>query len=57
MVEVRRPTLPCSTGVESPFHPFSRMKPRMMSSSVFAQTTNTSAIGLLVIQVLAPDSR
>ena len=36
--------------------PFSRMKPRISPASFLAQTTNTSAIGLLVIHILAPDS-
>ena len=34
--------------------PFSRMKPRIAPSSSLAQTTNTSAIGELVIHILAP---
>jgi hypothetical protein len=42
-------------GAVRPFIPFSRMNPRMVSVSSFAQTTNTSATGELVIQVLAPD--
>ena len=32
------------------------MKPRITPSSVLAQTTNTSAIGELVIHILAPVS-
>jgi hypothetical protein len=51
---VRSPTLPCTGGALSPFQPFSRMNPRISSSSSFAQTTKTSAIGLLVIHALVP---
>ncbi len=34
--------------------PFSRMKPRIVSPSSLAHTTKTSAIGELVIHILAP---
>jgi hypothetical protein len=46
-------------GADRPFMPFSSTKPRILPScaSDFAQTTNTSAIGELVIHILAPDSR
>ena len=43
-------------GADSPFQPFSRMNPRISSASSLAQTMKTSAIGLLVIQVLLPVS-
>src|SRR3954454_548870 len=54
-MDARRPTLPWIFGALRPFMPLSRMKPRMSLSS-FAQTTNTSAIGELEIQVLPPVS-
>ena len=62
VIEARRLILPSIFGALRPFMPFSRMKPRMLSwpptlpsaSSSLAQTTNTSAIGLLVIHILAP---
>ncbi len=57
MTEARRLNLPSIFGVLSPFIPRSRMKPRITPSSVLAQTTSTSAIGALVIQVFAPFSR
>lgn len=41
-------------GVVSPFIPRSKMKPLIYPSSSFAQTTNTSAIGELVIHVFVP---
>ena len=53
---VRRPILPWIGGADSPFQPFSRMNPRISSASSLAQTMKTSAIGLLVIQVLLPVS-
>ena len=56
VVEARNPTLPCSVGADNPFQPFSRIKPRIASSSVLAHTTKTSAKGLLEIQVLEPVS-
>jgi hypothetical protein len=37
-----------------PFQPFSRMKPRICPPSSLAQTTNTSATGLLLIHILLP---
>src|ERR1700733_7110236 len=46
-------------GADSPFQPFSRMKPRISSlpsSSSFAHTTNTSAIGEFEIHIFDPDS-
>ena len=44
-------------GAERPFMPFSSTKPRIAPScaSDFAQTTNTSAIGELVIHILDPE--
>jgi hypothetical protein len=57
VVLARRLNLPSIFGAESPVMPFSRMKPRMEPSSSFAHTTNTSAIGELVIQVFEPLSR
>ncbi|KGD38142.1 hypothetical protein DO70_6467 [Burkholderia pseudomallei] len=59
MIDARSPTLPWITGADSPLQPFSRMKPRISSrpsSSSFAQTTNTSAIGEFVIHIFEPDS-
>src|SRR5471032_167985 len=45
-------------GAVSPFQPFSRMKPRIRSrpsSSSFAHTTNTSAIGEFEIHIFWPE--
>ena len=61
----RRLILPSIFGALSPAMPLSRMKPRMLSwpptfpsgSSCLAQTTKTSAMGLLVIHILLPLSR
>ena len=52
----RKLNLPSIFGTLNPFIPFSRMKPRI-SSSNFAHTTNTSAIGELVIHILLPCRR
>jgi hypothetical protein len=57
VTEARSENLPSIFGVEKPFISRSITKPRMTSSSVFAQTTATSAIGELVIHILAPLSR
>jgi hypothetical protein len=57
VTDVRRLNLPSIFGADSPFIPFSRMKPRIVPSSVFAQTTNTSAIGEFEIHILLPTSR
>jgi hypothetical protein len=46
-------SLPSIFGVEKPFVPRSTMKPRIAPSS-FAHTTAMSAIGELVIHILAP---
>ncbi len=54
VMEARRPTLLWIAGAERPFMPLSRMKPRIAPSSSLAQTTNTSAMGELVIHILAP---
>ncbi len=53
VIEARSDSLPWILGVSKPFMPRSTMKPRMTPSSL-AQTTARSAMGLLVIQVLAP---
>ena len=59
VTEARRLTLPSISGVDSPAMPRSTMKPRISPpwASDFAQMISTSAIGELVIQVLAPVSR
>src|SRR5207253_11200211 len=57
LAEARRLNFPSICGVLSPFMPRSRIKPRMTPSSVLPQTTRTSAIGELVIHILAPLSR
>src|SRR5512134_2682223 len=59
VTEVLKPTLPWIFGAERPLAPLSRMKPRIsptlpLSSTSFAQTTNTSAIGELEIHILEP---
>lgn len=56
VVEARRENFPSMRGVEKPGMPRSTMKPRILlpSSTHFAQTTATSAMGLFVIQVLLP---
>ncbi len=58
-MEARRPTLPWMAGALKPFMPFSSTKPRIgptapPSDTSLAQTTNTSATGLLVIHILLP---
>ena len=55
VIEARKLSLPSILGADSPFTPCSSTKPRIAPSSVFAQITKTSAIGALLIQVLAPD--
>ncbi|MNR11179.1 hypothetical protein D3C85_1274670 [compost metagenome] len=57
VIEARRPTLPWIAGALRPCQPFSRTKPRISPASSLAQTTNTSAIGLLVIHILLPVNR
>uniref|UniRef100_A0A6B0V2E0 Putative secreted protein n=1 Tax=Ixodes ricinus TaxID=34613 RepID=A0A6B0V2E0_IXORI len=54
VVEARRENLPSILGASSPLVPFSSTKARIWPSSHLAQTTNTSAIGELVIHVLLP---
>ena len=54
VIDARSPTLPSIFGVLSPLAPLSRTKPRIAPSSSLAQTTNTSAIGELVIHILLP---
>jgi hypothetical protein len=49
--------LPSIFGAVRPFIPFSSTKPRIAPSSSFAHTTNTSAIGALLIHILLPESR
>ena len=58
MIEARSENLPSIFGAARPFMPRSSRKPRILPpwASDFAQTTKTSAIGELVIQVLAPES-
>ena len=59
VIEQRSESLPPILGADSPFMPFSRTKPRILSSCAadFAHTTNTSAIGALEIHILVPVSR
>ncbi|MDT4851320.1 hypothetical protein FQZ97_854980 [compost metagenome] len=57
VMEARRPTLPWMAGADRPSQPFSRTKPRISPASSLAQTTKTSAIGLLVIHILLPVRR
>ena len=56
VVDVLKESLPPILGADSPFIPFSRMKPRIFPpcSSDFAQTMNTSAKGLFEIHILVP---
>ena len=54
VIEARSENLPSILGVERPAMPRSRMKPRMAPESSLAQTTKMSAIGALVIHILAP---
>src|SRR5215475_4843005 len=56
VIDARSESLPSIFGVENPFAPRSTTKPRMTPSS-FAHTTAMSAIGALVIHILAPVSR
>ena len=51
--EARSENLPSILGVERPFMPRSKRKPRITPSSVLAQTSMTSAIGELLIQVFS----
>jgi hypothetical protein len=54
VIEARRLIFEVILGAEKPRVPASTKKPRTMSSSSFAHTSATSAIGLLVIHILAP---
>src|SRR5450759_1342499 len=56
VTDARRLNLPSIFGADRPFIPFSRRNPRMSPSSSFAQTTNRSAIGALVIHIFEPCS-
>lgn len=49
VAEALRENFPSILGVERPFMPRSRMKPRIFASSHLAQTTAISATGELVI--------
>ena len=59
VTEARRLSLFPILGVVRPAIPRSRMNPRTAPScaSDFAQTTMTSAIGLLLIHIFAPERR
>ena len=57
VTEARSENFPSIFGVLSPFMPFSSRKPRMSPASSLAQTSSTSAIGELVIQVFEPFSK
>lgn len=52
-----QPNLAVNGGAVRPFMPLSRIKPRISSASSLAQTTKTSAMGLLEIQVFEPVSK
>ena len=54
VIDARSDILFFSAGVSRPDPPRSKRKPRIVSVSSFAQTTNTFAIGLWLIQVLVP---
>mmetsp|Transcript_18076 Transcript_18076/g.25277 ORF Transcript_18076/g.25277 Transcript_18076/m.25277 type:complete len:249 (+) Transcript_18076:179-925(+) len=54
VIEALRLNLPSILGAERPFIPFSKMNPLITFCSSLAHTTNTSAMGELVIQVLEP---
>src|SRR5205823_11391710 len=53
-MDARIENLPWMSRVEKPGVPFSTRKPRISPSSVFAQTTATSAIKPFVIQSFVP---
>ena len=57
MIEARSDSFSLILGAVRPFMPFSRTKPRILPpcASDLAQTTNTSAIGELVIHILEPE--
>lgn len=54
VIEALRDSFPSIFGAVSPCIPFSKMKPLMSPASSLAQTTKTSAIGELVIQLFVP---
>ena len=54
VTEALKANLPSIFGADSPFISLSSMNPEIIPSSSFAHTTNTSAIGELLIQFLAP---
>src|SRR3954454_5345641 len=56
-MEARSDSFSPILGALRPFEPFSSTKPRILPSSAsdFAQITNTSAIGELVIHILVPE--
>lgn len=54
VMEALRESFPFILLAWRPFIPFSRTNPRITPLSSFAQTTNTSAIGELVIHILEP---
>lgn len=56
VIEAFSESFPLMVLVERPFMPFSRTNPLMSPFSSFAHTTNTSAIGELVIHILDPFS-
>ena len=53
-IDALNENFPSIFGADSPVIPFSSMKPRITSSSVLAQITKMSAIGELLIHILAP---
>ena len=59
VTEARKESLPSIFGADRPLVPLSSTKPRILPpcASDFAQTTKTSAMGLLVIHILDPFSR
>src|SRR4029078_10164095 len=59
VIEARSDSFSLIFGALSPLEHFSSTKPRILPScaSDLAQTTNTSAMGELVIHILVPDSR
>ena len=56
VIDALSESFPLITGAVSPAISFSSMKPRIVPDSSLPQTTNTSAIGLDVIQVFVPFS-
>src|SRR6185437_2105946 len=56
VIEARKDHFPCTSHALNPGEPFSTRKPRILSSSHFAQTSATSAIEPLVIHIFSPFS-